>query len=82
MEQELLVHEEDFIVNGQNCRISLYHRGDARFFAMTRFSVNDAFICDGFSVEEVLAKQRGAMPLAISCRPSLRREEVSYALAA
>lgn len=79
MEQALLVHEEKVMVNGRKCRISLYHRGDAKFYALTQFSTYDAFICDGFSVEDVLIKQRRLMPLAISCRQSLRKGMVNNA---
>jgi len=82
MEQTLLVHEEDISVNGLDCHITIYHQGETKYFAITRFSDNDAFICDGFSMEAVLAKHRGTIPLAISCRPSLRKEEMKYALAA
>jgi len=79
MEQTLLVHEEAIEVNGRNCQISLYHRGNAKYFAITRFSIHDAFICDGFSAEDVLVKQRKIMPLALSCRLSLRKETMSHA---
>ncbi len=72
MEHALLVHEEEISVNGRNCRIDIYRQGAGKFFAMTRFSENDAFISDGFSVAEALAKQRVAIPLAMSCRPALR----------
>jgi hypothetical protein len=82
MGNALLVHEEELSLNGQNCRIGIYYQGERRFFAMTRFSDNDAFICDGSSVEEVLEKQRVAIPLAMSCRTSFRKDKTKYALAA
>jgi hypothetical protein len=82
MGKEFLVHGEETSLDGQNCRIDVYYRGERGYYSITRFNEHDAFICDGFSVEEVLTKHRGVMPLAISCRPSLRREEVNHALAA
>ena len=68
MENALLVHEEEISVDGLNCRIDIYQRGERNFFAVTRLNEDDAFICDGFSVEDALAKQRIAIPLALSCR--------------
>ena len=68
MEDALLVHEEEISVDGQHCRIDIYQRGEKNFFAVTRLNEDDAFICDGFSMEDALAKQRVAIPLALSCR--------------
>lgn len=81
MEHARLVHEEDVWVQGQNCRIDIYRLGAQKFYAMTRFSENDAFISDGFSLAEVLRKQRMAIPLAVSCRPSFRARSVHGPLA-
>jgi hypothetical protein len=82
MEQALMVYREKLIVYGQHCRIEIYRQGQRNFFAMTRFDENDAIICDGFSVDEVLAKHRGAIPLALGSRLSSRRRGRRPAVAA
>ena len=80
MEQSLVGYEEVVSMNGQIYRINIYHDGGAKYFAMTRFSENDAFICDGISAEEALTKHRVAIPLAINCRPSLSEKGLCHAL--
>jgi len=63
-----LIYEEEITVLGRQCRIEIYLQQAGKYFAITRFTESDAFICDGFSVDEVLAKHRGAIPLALGCR--------------
>ena len=82
MDQVMMVYQEEMRVYGQNCRIEIYHQGRKNFFAVTRFDENDAIICDGFSLDEVLAKHRGAIPLALSSRLSFSKKRGPQALAA
>lgn len=77
MEPEILVHKSIFHVAGQDYEVTVYTRPDGAHVAKTSFSPVDVIVNDGHSLEEVLAKHRRVLPLAVNSRQILRELERS-----
>jgi hypothetical protein len=77
MESEILVHKSIFHVAGQDYEVTVYTRPDGAHVAKTSFSPVDVIVNDGHSLEEVLAKHRRILPLAVNSRQILRELERS-----
>ena len=77
MEPEILVHKSVFHVAGQDYEVAVFTRPDGSHVAKTSFSPVDMIINDGHSLEEVLAKHRRLLPLAVNSRQILRELEPS-----
>jgi len=77
MESEILVHKSIFHVAGQDYEVAVYTRPDGAHVAKTSFSPVDVIVNDGHSLEEVLAKHRRVLPLAVNSRQILRELERS-----
>jgi hypothetical protein len=78
MEPEILVHKAIFHIAGLDYEVVVYTRPDGAHVAKTAFSPVDVIVNDGCSLEEVLAKHRRVLPLAIGSRQILRELERSH----
>lgn len=72
MKAEILVHKSIFHIAGQDYEVAVYTRPDGAHVAKTSFSPVDVIINDALSLEEVLAKHRRVLPLAVNSRKILR----------
>ena len=72
MDSGTLVHKSLFHVAGQDYEIVVFTRPDGTHVAKTAFSPVDVIVNDGLSLDEVLAKHRRLLPLAINSRQILR----------
>jgi len=77
METGILVHKCIFHVAGQDYEVAVYTRPDGSHVAKTSFSQVDVIINDGISLDEVLAKHRRVLPLAVNSRQILRELQQS-----
>jgi hypothetical protein len=77
MEPEILVHKSIFHVAGQDYEVAVYTRPDGAHVAKTSFSPVDVIVNDGRSLDDVLAKHRRVLPLAVNSRQILRELERS-----
>lgn len=75
METEILVHTSIFHIAGQDYEVAVFTRPDGAHVAKTSFSPVDVIINDALSLEEVLAKHRRVLPLAVNSRQILRELE-------
>jgi len=72
MSADILVHQSVYHFGGQDYQVSVYSRPDGSHVARTAFSADDVILNDGPSLEEVLAKHRRLLPLAVNSRMILR----------
>jgi len=72
MDAGILVHKSLFHVDGQDYEIAVFTRPDGTHVAKTEFSPVDVVVNDGLSLDEVLAKHRRLLPLAVNSRLILR----------
>jgi hypothetical protein len=72
MNSELLVHQCRMEVTGQHYDVFVYRRPDGSHIAKTFFAPHDVIVNDGPSLDEVLAKHRLLLPLAVNSRQILQ----------
>lgn len=63
-----IVREMEIMIMGERCRVQVYGQQNGKFSAFTRFSETDAIISDGSTIDEVLARHAGILPVAIHSR--------------
>lgn len=68
MKTQPIVREIEMLIMGERCRIQVYGRSNGTFYALTRFSETDAIISDGPTIDAVLARHAGTLPMAIHSR--------------
>lgn len=68
MNMKSIVREVDMQIMGERCHIQIFKRENGTYFAITRFSNMDAIISDGRTIDEVLARHAGTLPVAIDSR--------------
>ena len=68
MKQWNVVRRSELKVAGIRYGVQIFSRGDGNFFARTKLRDGDVIIIDGTSIEEVLARHRFSLPIAIDCR--------------
>lgn len=73
MERTTLVHTSIIEIAGREYEIVIYSRPDGSHFARTAFGPNDVILNDGVSLDEVLAKHRNLLPLAVNSRHILQQ---------
>lgn len=72
MSTDILVHQSVYHFDGQDYQVCVYSRSDGSHVARTAFSPEDVIVNDGLSLDEVLAKHRRLLPLAVNSRELLR----------
>ncbi|NIQ96986.1 MAG: hypothetical protein GWO11_09230 [Desulfuromonadales bacterium] len=70
--EDTLVHECQMEIAGSRYEIHVFLQADGRHVAKTVLASDDVLINDGPSLEEVLAKHRNLLPLAIDSRAMLQ----------
>lgn len=68
MENSQLAHQMTCDFDGEEYLIEVFLRPGGSYFARTVFSPQDVIISDGVSLEEVLDKHQGLLPLAVHSR--------------
>jgi hypothetical protein len=68
-----IIREMEMEVMGECFRVQIYRRENGTYFALTRFSDVDAIISDGRTIDEVLERHAGSLPMAIDSRRSRKR---------
>ena len=68
MDEEMLLHSSELVLNGETFQIKVFCSSAGRFFAKTCLGEDDVIITDGPSVPETLKKHEGLLPLAVGTR--------------
>lgn len=69
---ETLVHTDRYAVAGREYEVQVFRRPDGSHVARTAFTPRDVIINDGPSLDEVLARHRRLLALAVNSREILR----------
>lgn len=72
-----ILRELEVMIMGQRCQVQVYGGNGGKYFALTRFSETDAIISDGATIDEVLARHAGTLPMAVHSRQVRKRLALS-----
>ncbi len=73
MEHSTPVHTSTLEIAGREYEIVVYSRPDGSHVARTAFGPNDVILNDGVTLDDVLAKHRNLLPLAVNSRHILQQ---------